>query len=103
MYRDDKIRSDIRECVIEMSERLVEPTASRVIWQNNGRVDKETEETIYEMPWDESLIKAGLHLFLNVLHDDHTLLHQLSSVCARANTEIKRVILYIIKEVFKYF
>lgn len=93
MYKIDYIKNDIRDYVIEMSEKLVEPTAPKVIWQNNGRVDKETEDTIDAMPWDESLIKAGLHLFLNVLHEDHTLLHQLSSVCARANTEIKRAIL----------
>lgn len=89
-----------------MSERLVEPTAPKVIWQNNGRVDKETEENLEEMPWDESLIKAGLHLFLNVLPEDHSLLHQLASVCSRANTEIKRVFLlfglYISKQTFHF-
>lgn len=83
----------MRNFVIEMSENLVQRTAPKVLWHKNGRIDKKTEETITEMHWDENLIRAALHLFLSLLPNDHSLLQQLSSVCARANTEIKRVYL----------
>uniref|UniRef100_A0A914HYH0 Symplekin C-terminal domain-containing protein n=1 Tax=Globodera rostochiensis TaxID=31243 RepID=A0A914HYH0_GLORO len=43
------------------------------------------------MPWDESLIRAGLFLLLSLLPLDHSLLNHLASVYARAGTEIKRM------------
>jgi len=91
LYEIDYVRNDVRARVIEMSELLVRPTAPTVIWHRTGRFDRRTEEAMEEMPWDESLIKAALHLFLALLPSDHSLLHQLASVCARASTEIKRV------------
>ncbi|KAI1712308.1 symplekin [Ditylenchus destructor] len=101
LYQIDYIRNDVRDFVIQMSELLVEPTAPKVIWHNNGRLDKQTEESVTEMPWDESLIRAGLHLFLSMLAIDHSLLHHLASVCARANTEIKRVTFRNIEQAIK--
>uniref|UniRef100_A0A915DFV1 Uncharacterized protein n=1 Tax=Ditylenchus dipsaci TaxID=166011 RepID=A0A915DFV1_9BILA len=101
LYQIDYIRNDVREFVIQMSENLVQPTAPKVIWHKNGRMDKVTEESITEMPWDESLIRAGLHLFLSLLANDHSLLQQLASVCARANTEIKRVTFRNIEQAIK--
>lgn len=74
-----------------MSELLVSPTAPRVIWHANGRFTREIEEVLDEIPWDESLIRAGLFLFLSLLPQEPSLLRQLASVYARAGTEIKRV------------
>lgn len=74
-----------------MSEYLVKPTAPRIIWASTGRVDEARAADMEEMPWDESLVKAALHLFLSLLPHDNSLLLQLASVYARANKEIKRV------------
>uniref|UniRef100_A0A1I8BMH1 DUF3453 domain-containing protein n=1 Tax=Meloidogyne hapla TaxID=6305 RepID=A0A1I8BMH1_MELHA len=91
LYQLDFLRSDVREFLVEMSELLVAPTAPRVIWHANGRFAREVEEIIDEMPWDESLIRAGLFLFLSLLPQEPSLLKQLASVYARAGTEIKRL------------
>jgi hypothetical protein len=91
LYQMDFLRIDVRSFLVEMCELLVETTAPRVLWHANGRLDKEIEEIIEEMPWDESLIRAGLYLFLALLPQDPSLLQQLASVYARSGTEIKRV------------
>src|SRR5687768_419232 len=91
LYQLDSLRPDVRTFLVQMSELLVEPTAPRVLWQAKGRVDREIEEVIEEMAWDEALIRAGLYLFMALLPQDPSLLHQLASVYARAGTEIKRV------------
>lgn len=74
-----------------MCELLVEPMAPRVLWHANGRFEREVEEQIEEMQWDEALIRAGLYLFLALLPHDSSLLHHLANVYARSGTEIKRV------------
>jgi len=83
-----------------MSELLVAPTSPRVIWHANGRLARELEEIIDEMPWDESLIRAGLFLFLSLLPQEPSLLKQLASVYARAGTEIKRVLLICLSKCY---
>ena len=83
-----------------MSELLVEPTAPCVLRHANGRLEREVEELREEMPWDESLIRAGLFLFLSLLPQDPSLLHQLASVYARSGTEIKRVLFFILSTNF---
>nr|CAD2201950.1 unnamed protein product [Meloidogyne enterolobii] len=97
----DFLRSDVRGFLVEMSELLVAPTAPRVIWHANGRLARELEEIIDEMPWDESLIRAGLFLFLSLLPQEPSLLKQLASVYARAGTEIKRVTFRSIEQAIK--
>ncbi|KAL7071482.1 hypothetical protein ACQ4LE_009472 [Meloidogyne hapla] len=101
LYQLDFLRSDVREFLVEMSELLVAPTAPRVIWHANGRFAREVEEIIDEMPWDESLIRAGLFLFLSLLPQEPSLLKQLASVYARAGTEIKRVTFRSIEQAIK--
>lgn len=92
LYQLDYLRGDVRHFLVEMGDYLVLPTAPRVIWHANGRVDRSVEEQIDEMPWDEGLIRAGLFLFLSLLPLDHSLLNHLASIYARAGTEIKRVL-----------
>ncbi|CAK5082696.1 unnamed protein product [Meloidogyne enterolobii] len=101
LYQLDFLRSDVRGFLVEMSELLVAPTAPRVIWHANGRLARELEEIIDEMPWDESLIRAGLFLFLSLLPQEPSLLKQLASVYARAGTEIKRVTFRSIEQAIK--
>ncbi|KAI3418914.1 hypothetical protein GPALN_008011 [Globodera pallida] len=91
LFQLDFLRGDVRQFLVEMGEYLVYPTAPRVIWHANGRVERQLEEVIEEMPWDESLIRAGLFLLLSLLPLDHSLLNHLASVYARAGTEIKRM------------
>ncbi|KAL3096947.1 hypothetical protein niasHS_002663 [Heterodera schachtii] len=91
LFQLDFLRGEVRLFLVEMSEYLVCPTAPRVIWHANGRVERQVEELVEEMPWEESLIRAGLFLFLSLLPLDHSLLDQLASVYARAGTEIKRM------------
>jgi hypothetical protein len=91
LYQLDFMRQDVRAFLVEMSELLVEPSAPRALWHANGRLEREIEELVEEMPWDESLIRAGLYLFLALLPQDPSLLHQLASVYAQSGTEIKRV------------
>nr|CAD2157656.1 unnamed protein product [Meloidogyne enterolobii] len=101
LYQLDFLRSDVRGFLVEMSELLVAPTSPRVIWHANGRLARELEEIIDEMPWDESLIRAGLFLFLSLLPQEPSLLKQLASVYARAGTEIKRVTFRSIEQAIK--
>lgn len=102
LYQLDFLRADVREFLVEMCELLTKPTVPRVLWHANGRVEsREIEEMIDIMPWDESLIRAGLYLFLALLPQDPSLLQQLASVYARSGTEIKRVTFRSIEQAIK--
>ncbi|KAH7694411.1 Symplekin, partial [Aphelenchoides avenae] len=91
LYQIDYIRDDVRAYVIKMSEYLVEPTVPKPLLVGSGRAEEEDADKVGDVPWDEPIIRAALHLFIAVLPHDHSLLHQLASVCARTTNEIKRV------------
>ncbi|KAI6213950.1 hypothetical protein M3Y94_00211900 [Aphelenchoides besseyi] len=103
---DEKIRDDLRELIIKMSEDLTLPTAPLQLVANTRHLTDEETNELHEqgeaVPWDEQLIRSGLYLFMAVLPVDHSLLKQLASITANAKTtEVKRVIFRTVERAVK--
>lgn len=104
LYAVAYIRDDLRAVVIKMSQQLTSPTAPReLVIQARQLSEEEARELPEQIPWDEQLIRAGLHLFISLLPVEHTLqgeqnvecgdslLHHLARMTATAINDVKRV------------
>ena len=97
LYQIDFVRPDVQKFVIEMIETLVLPYPSPLILLANARIDRkamdEGQSMDISIPWDDTLVRSAIHLFVSLLPHDHSLLHHLTSICARTLTEVTRVII----------
>ncbi|KHN82354.1 Symplekin [Toxocara canis] len=93
LYQIPYVRSDVREYLVCTIEYCLRPSPPPQICPNlaEGVVPQ----------WDDATIRSALHLFLSILPIDHSLVHNLAAVYAKASNDIKRVTLRAIESAIK--
>lgn len=96
---------------------MLRPPKSLIIHSRRLTEFQASELNEEECSWDETLIRAALHLFMSILPIDHSLLHQvafssysfdmyndcfkLAKITGKATNEVKRLIFRIIEQAIK--
>uniref|UniRef100_A0A914ZJU9 Symplekin n=2 Tax=Parascaris univalens TaxID=6257 RepID=A0A914ZJU9_PARUN len=93
LYQIPYVRGDVREYLVCTIEFCLRPSPPPQICSNFE--DGATPQ------WDDVTIRAALHLFLSILPLDHSLIHNLAAVYAKASNDIKRVTLRAIESAIK--
>ncbi|CAD5225913.1 unnamed protein product [Bursaphelenchus okinawaensis] len=93
LYVVDYIRDDLRDAIVEMSYQLTSPTAPKEIVVQVRRLSNEEADLLEDdTPWDESLVKAVIHLLVTLLPSDDSLLKHLAEITAKTTKDAQRTI-----------
>uniref|UniRef100_A0A663FJ66 Symplekin n=1 Tax=Aquila chrysaetos chrysaetos TaxID=223781 RepID=A0A663FJ66_AQUCH len=97
MYEKDQLWEYVEKFALNYLQLLVHPNPPSVLFGADKDCDIVRDAEV-AVPWTEEIIKQCLYLYLVLLPHNHKLIHELASVYIEAIADIKRTILWVVKQ-----